>query len=72
MLINIVAPTGLTSPRAIFNLDWITLTVMFVIAVVGAAYFLIGRPDRKVGGHTHDQVEPTPAEQAAGPAPGTV
>jgi amino acid transporter len=65
MLINIVAPTGLTSPRAIFNLDWITATVIFVIAVVGAVYFLIARPDKTVSGHLHDELEPTPAEMAA-------
>ncbi|HVI37220.1 MAG TPA: amino acid permease, partial [Gaiellales bacterium] len=38
MLINIAAPTGLASPRAYFNLDWITLTVIAVIALVGALY----------------------------------
>jgi hypothetical protein len=32
MLINVVLPTGLTSPRGAFNYDWITLLVMFVIA----------------------------------------
>jgi hypothetical protein len=37
MLINVVAPTGLGSPRSYFNLDWITLLVMAVIAAVGAA-----------------------------------
>ena len=63
MLVNIVAPTGLTSPRAYFNIDWITLVVIVVIAVVGAIYFLIGRPDRKVGGHLHDELEPTGAER---------
>src|SRR3954449_8451841 len=62
MLINIVAPTGLDSPRAIFNLDWITLTVIFVIAVVGAIYFVLGRPDKPISAHLHDQLEPTGAE----------
>jgi hypothetical protein len=65
MLINIVAPTGLTSPRAIFNLDWITATVIFLIAVIGALYFLIARPDKLVGGHLHDELEPSAAELAA-------
>ena len=51
MLLNVVAPTGLDSPRGYFNLDWITLAVMFVIAVVGAAYLLVARPDRKVERH---------------------
>ena len=35
-----------SSPRGYFNLDWITLLVMFVIAVVGVIVFLIARPDR--------------------------
>ena len=63
MLVNIVAPTGLTSPRAYFNIDWITMMVMVVIAVVGAVYFLIGRPDKKVSHHLHDELEPTGAER---------
>jgi amino acid transporter len=64
MLINIVAPTGLSSPRAFFNLDWITLSVMFVIAVVGAIYFVAARPDRGVSLHMHDELEATGAERA--------
>ena len=63
MLINVVAPTGLTSPRAYFNIDWITLLVIFIIAVVGAVFFFIARPDRKVGRHLHDELEPTGAER---------
>lgn len=63
MLLNVVAPTGLDSPRAVFNLDWITLVVMFVIAVVGAAYFFVARPDRGVGHHLHDELEQSAAER---------
>ncbi|HEY6934237.1 MAG TPA: amino acid permease, partial [Marmoricola sp.] len=63
MLVNVVAPTGLASPRGYFNLDWITLLVMVVIAVVGAIYFLIGRPDRGVGHHLHDELEPSGSER---------
>jgi amino acid transporter len=63
MLINIGAPTGLTSGRAFFNLDWITLSVMFVIAVVGAVYFVAARPDRGVATHVHDELELTGAER---------
>jgi amino acid transporter len=63
MFINVAAPTGLDSPRAFFNLDWITLTVIFVITVVGAAYFFIARPDKPVAGHLHDELEPTGAER---------
>jgi amino acid transporter len=69
MLLNVVVPTGLTSGRALFNLDWITLLVMFIIAVVGAAYFLAARPDRKVGQHLHDELEPTGAERQSPASP---
>ncbi len=63
MLINVVLPTGLTSPRAYFNLDWITLVVMFVIALVGAIYFVLARPDRGVRHHLHDDQEASAAER---------
>jgi amino acid transporter len=64
MLINVVAPTGLDSGRgALFNLDWITLLVMVIIAVVGTGFFLIARPDRGVARHVHDDVEATGAER---------
>ena len=36
---------------------------MVIIAVVGAVYFLIARPDRKVAGHVHDQLEATGADR---------
>ncbi|HET6189204.1 MAG TPA: hypothetical protein VFE59_19690 [Trebonia sp.] len=32
MLLNVVLPTGLSGPRAYFDLDWITLVVMFIVA----------------------------------------
>jgi amino acid transporter len=67
MFINVVLPSGLTSPRAVFNYDWITLLVMFVIAVVGAAYFFTARPDRGVRHHLHDDLEPTGAERELPP-----
>jgi amino acid transporter len=58
MLVNVVAPTGLNSPRgALFNLDWVTLTVMVVIAVVGLVLYLAARPGRSVGRHTQDRLE---------------
>jgi amino acid transporter len=64
MLINVVAPTGLDSGRgALFNLDWITLLVMAIIAVVGVLFFLAARPDRQVATHVHDADEPTGAER---------
>ena len=58
-----MAPTGLASPRGYFNLDWITLLVMALVAVVGAVLFLARRPDRTVARHVHDAAEPTGAER---------
>ena len=47
MLVNILIPTGLSSPRgALFNYDWMTLAVMVVIAVFGILYYVAARPDR--------------------------
>ena len=49
MLVNILAPTGLTSPRAVlFNYDWMTLVVVLVILVIGVLYFVAARPDHKI------------------------
>jgi amino acid transporter len=72
MLLNVVVPTGLSSPRGYFNLDWITLLVMVIVALVGLVVFLLGRPDRTVGTHLHDELEPGGAERGAAdtmPAP---
>ncbi|MGZ4444319.1 MAG: APC family permease [Nocardioidaceae bacterium] len=63
MLLNVVLPTGLSSPRAVFNTDWITLLVMVIVAVVGVVVFLLGRPDRVLARHLHDEAEPTGAER---------
>jgi hypothetical protein len=53
MMVNVLAPTGLSSPRgALFNLDWITLVVMLAIVIVRGVYFLLARPDRRLGAHT--------------------
>jgi hypothetical protein len=65
MFVNLAFPSGLDSGRAFFNLDWITLSVMFVIAVVGALYFVLGRPDRRLSGHLHDPEEASGAERVA-------
>jgi amino acid transporter len=51
MFLNVVAPTGLASPRGYFNLDWITLLVIVIIAVIGAIYLLVARPDKRVQQH---------------------
>src|SRR5215470_10422228 len=60
MLLNVVLPTGLSSPRAYFNLDWITLSVMFVVAVVGVIFFLIAHRGKALSAHLRDDAE-TPA-----------
>ena len=54
MLLNVVYPSGLSSGRGFFNYDWITLAVMVLIAVAGAVYFFIARPDRKVAAHRQE------------------
>jgi amino acid transporter len=64
MFINVIAPTGLSSPRgALFNLDWVTLSVMFVIAVVGLVAYVVAKPWQAIGRHLHDDLEPTGAER---------
>jgi antibiotic biosynthesis monooxygenase (ABM) superfamily enzyme len=57
MLLNVVLPTGLTSPRAYFNLDWITLLVMFVVAVVGVVFFFIAHSGKELSEHLRDDAE---------------
>ena len=61
--VDVVYPSGLSSPRGFFNYDWITLLVMVVIGLIGSVYFLVARPDRRVGQHVHDELEPTGAER---------
>jgi amino acid transporter len=49
MIVNIVAPTGLTSPRGeLFNFDWLTLLVVFVIVLIGAIYYAVARPHLQI------------------------
>jgi amino acid transporter len=55
MLLNVVVPTGLSSGRALFNIDWITLVVMVVITVAGAVIYLIAKPEYEIARHV---VEP--------------
>ena len=57
MLLNVVVPTGLTSPRAYFNLDWVTLLVMFVVAVAGVIFFLIAHRGKELNTHLRDDAE---------------
>ncbi|MGA7987146.1 MAG: amino acid permease [Candidatus Dormiibacterota bacterium] len=49
MLINILIPSGVTSPRgALFNYDWITLIVVVIIVAIGAVYTVIAHPARRI------------------------
>jgi amino acid transporter len=49
MLVNIVYPSGLTSGRgALFNYDWITLVVVMIIVIIGAIYFVISQPQKRI------------------------
>jgi amino acid transporter len=61
MFVNVVYPSGLSSARGLFNIDWITLFIIFLIAVVGAAYLLIARPDRNVERRLERGAEPPEA-----------
>ena len=58
MLVNVVLPTGLTSGRAYFNYDWITLLVMAVVAVAGLIVFLAAHRGREIGAHLIDTDAP--------------
>jgi amino acid transporter len=50
MLVNIVYPGALTTPRAeLFNYGWMTLVVMFVILVIGAIVYFAYRPHVRGG-----------------------
>ncbi|HUY97216.1 MAG TPA: amino acid permease [Verrucomicrobiae bacterium] len=61
MLLNIVVPTGLTSPKGeLFNFDWLTLLVMVLICAIGGVYYLVASPQRR-------SARPDPA--AVGPPP---
>jgi len=58
MLVNMVAPTGLSSPRgAYFNLDWITLIVMIIVFLVGAVLFALAKGGKEIDSHLRDDAE---------------
>ncbi|HUZ71250.1 MAG TPA: amino acid permease [Candidatus Saccharimonadales bacterium] len=49
MLVNILLPSGVSSPRgALFNYDWMTLIVVVVIVALGALYSLFAHPARRI------------------------
>ena len=62
MLVNVVLPSGLSSGRAYFNLDWVTLLVMAVIAVAGVIVFFAAHRGREIGEHMIETGAPGPAE----------
>ena len=66
MLINVVLPSGLSSGRAYFNLDWITLLVMAVVTVAGIIVYFAAHGGREIGAHIVDTDAPGTV------APGTV
>ena len=57
MFVNMVAPTGLTSPRGSFNLDWITLLVMVIVFIVGVIVFFLSRGGKEIDEHMRDDME---------------
>ncbi|MGH2909344.1 MAG: APC family permease [Solirubrobacteraceae bacterium] len=57
LFVDVVYPSGISSPRAFFNYDWITLMVMVVIVLVGLLYLIVGRPNRGVARHTAEELE---------------
>lgn len=65
MLVNVVAPTGLASPRALFNIDWITLVVMIVVAIVGVILFLAAHRGKAIAEHLIDNDAPRAATARA-------
>jgi amino acid transporter len=75
MLANVVAPTGLSSGRAYFNIDWITLLVMAIVAVVGVIVFLAAHRGRQIDAHLTDTQSPgqarAPGQAEAPGQPGT-
>ena len=67
VLIDIIYPSGLSSPRgALFNYDWLTLAVMVVIAVIGLVVFTLYRPTGRVASAV--EVGPRAAQSATAPA----
>src|SRR3954466_1782710 len=58
MLLNVVVPSGLSSGRALFNIDWLTLVVMVIIAAVGAVVYFRAQPTKNIAQHV---IEPVPS-----------
>jgi amino acid transporter len=71
MLVNVVLPTGLSSARAYFNLDWITLLVMAIVAVAGVIVFFAAHRGREIDAHLTDTRVPAQAVPGSTTAPDT-
>ena len=65
MFLNIIWPSALDSGRGFINLGWITLTVMVLIAVVGAIVWLFARPAARIAEHLTDSEAELPAQRHA-------
>src|SRR5690349_2513416 len=70
MLINVVLPSRLGRGHAYFNLDWITLLVMAVVAGAGIIVYFAAHGGREIGAHIIDTDAPGAGAPGAG-APGT-
>jgi len=57
MFVDMVWPSGLSSPREFLNLDWITLVVMIIVLIVGVVFFLIAHSGRSLDEHLRDDAE---------------
>jgi hypothetical protein len=68
MLVNVVFPSGLTSGRAYFNLDWVTLLVMAIITVAGIIVFFVAHRGREIGEHLTDTAAAGTGTAATGTA----
>jgi amino acid transporter len=57
MFVDMVWPSGLSSPREFLNLDWITLVVMIIVLIVGVIFFLIAHSGKSLDEHLRDDAE---------------
>ena len=58
MLLNVVAPTGTTSGRGLFNYDWITIVVIAGVAAVGLVVYLVAQPTKNIAQHVAEPSTP--------------
>jgi amino acid transporter len=70
MLVNILLPTGITSPKgALFNFDWMTLIVVVFICLIGGIYFVLAKPHLPVS-HQGGESPPPDTNTAVAPVGG--